>query len=158
MLDILEHIDDDRQALKKMASLLDSDAYLVLAIPSNPRHWGWDDDFYGHVRRYTLPELKQKLGEVGLEVVIAWDFTYPVFTFLRWLQLRLSKGPAIRTSDATERTSQSGLAPEWQQSFGSRLLIKLSFIWQPLYSLMFKFFKSNVLGGHEMIVLARAIK
>ncbi len=158
LLDILEHIEDDRHALKKTASLLDRGGYLVLAVPSNPKRWGWDDDFYGHVRRYTLPELKQKLGEVGLEIVVAWDFTYPVFTFLRWLQLKLSKGPSSKTGNAAQRTSQSGLAPEWQQSFGSRLLIRLSWIWQPLYKLMFTFFKSHVLGGHEMIVLARAIK
>lgn len=159
LLDILEHIDDDRGALKKASSLLDRDGFLTLAVPSNPHRWGWDDDFYGHVRRYTLPELEKKLSEAGLKIVMAWDFTYPFFTFLRWLHLKISsRHQADIKLDSAQQTSQSGIMPEWQKSFGSRFLTKLSFAWQPLYWIMFTFFKSNVLRGHEMIVLARLIK
>ena len=157
LLDILEHIEDDRQALRKVSNLLETGGFLALAVPSNPRYWGWDDDFYGHVRRYTLPELKQKLSEVGLEMIVAWDFTYPFFTFLRWLHLKLSSNTSVKErASAAERTSQSGLAPEWQKSFGSRILIGLTWIWQPLYWVMFTFFRKRVLSGHELIVLARA--
>lgn len=159
LLDILEHIQDDRHALKAVSGLLAEGGSLVLAVPSNPRCWGWDDDFYGHVRRYTLPEIEKKLQEVGLKIVIAWDFTYPFFYFLRWLYLKLNpRNPNTQAENLAERTDKSGLAPEWQQTAGSTVLTALAFAWLPLYWLMFTFFKSNVLRGHEMIVLARSSK
>jgi len=57
LFDILEHLADDAAALRKLSSLVRSDGHAVIAVPSNPRLWGWDDDFYGHFRRYTEEEI-----------------------------------------------------------------------------------------------------
>ena len=73
LLDILEHIENDQHVLKTVSGLLEEGGSLVLAVPSNPRCWGWDDDFYGHVRRYTLPEIEKKLAEAGLS--ISFDYS-----------------------------------------------------------------------------------
>lgn len=60
LMDVLEHIENDRAALDKVFSLLTKDGYAVISVPSNPREWRWDDDFYGHYRRYTSVEIKNK--------------------------------------------------------------------------------------------------
>ena len=51
--DVLEHIDDDAAALRTIERLLRPGGRLLIAVPSNPREWRGDDDFYGHFRRYT---------------------------------------------------------------------------------------------------------
>ena len=75
--DVLEHIEDDRGALRTLEALLAPGGQLLLAVPSNPREWRWDDDFYGHFRRYTVAELRAKLAEAGLQPQAFWDFTFP---------------------------------------------------------------------------------
>ena len=83
MWDVLEHIDDDRGALRADEALLAPGGALLLAVPSNPREWRWDDDFYGHVRRYTEGDLRAKIADAGLEPQAFWDFTFPLYWALR---------------------------------------------------------------------------
>ena len=69
MWDILEHLEQDEIALAKISSLLLEKGYLLLAIPSNPDEWRWDDDFYGHYRRYTVQDISEKLIKAGLKPI-----------------------------------------------------------------------------------------
>lgn len=157
LLDILEHISDDAKALQKLASLVSADGNTVIVVPSNPRFWGWDDDFYGHVRRYTAEEITKKLEDAGLEAVAIWDFTFPVFWMMRSIYTSISKGPkrGCVPEKSQQRTLQSGLAPEWQNSFWVNWLGKLSFFWNGVYGFQYRFFKNRVRWGHEMIILAK---
>src|SRR5699024_1666789 len=77
--DVLEHIEDDAAALATIARLLEPGGALLIAVPSNPREWRWDDDFYGHFRRYTVEDLSAKLAHAGLPAEAFVDFTWPWF-------------------------------------------------------------------------------
>ena len=59
--DVLEHIDDDRQALIKMQSLLMNDGLLVLTVPAYQFLWSRHDELNHHYRRYTIKGLIEKL-------------------------------------------------------------------------------------------------
>ena len=61
LMDVIEHIEGDLHVFEKVFQLLGPQGYLVISTPSNPREWRWDDDFYGHLRRYTSHEMKSKL-------------------------------------------------------------------------------------------------
>jgi SAM-dependent methyltransferase len=67
-LDVVEHLDDDVAGLSEMRRVLRPDGRAVLFVPAFMFLWGVQDDISNHRRRYTLPELKQKLKEAGLEV------------------------------------------------------------------------------------------
>ncbi|OGW84503.1 MAG: hypothetical protein A3C35_02400 [Omnitrophica bacterium RIFCSPHIGHO2_02_FULL_46_11] len=157
LLDILEHIPEDEKALRKLASLVSAGGYAVIAVPCNPRYWRWDDDFYGHIRRYTAKGIKKKLEDVGLETVAIWDFTFPVFWMMRLLYFKIKQNSteSINAQTLENRTLKSGVAPEWQNSFWVNWLGKMSFFWDLVYKLQFKFFKQKTQWGHEMIVLAK---
>src|SRR5262245_15232047 len=77
LFDVLEHVDDDRAALRSIERLVAPGGHLLIAVPTNPREWRWDDDFYGHFRRYTVAELEAKLADAGMPAICFWDFTYP---------------------------------------------------------------------------------
>jgi len=67
-LDVVEHLDDDIAGLREMRRVLRPDGRAVLFVPAFMFLWGVQDDISHHRRRYTLPELKEKLREAGLEV------------------------------------------------------------------------------------------
>ncbi|MFH1413857.1 MAG: class I SAM-dependent methyltransferase [Candidatus Omnitrophota bacterium] len=156
LLDVLEHINDDRAALTKIASLLAINGFLVISLPSNPREWRWDDDFYGHYRRYSLEGIKEKLILAGLKPLIFWDFTYPVFCFIRRLYTKLKsfENKTIE-QDKLKRSIASSAVNAWDIPLCSKFLSRESFFWSFIYRLQFKFFRDKVKNGHEMLVLAQ---
>ena len=66
-LDVVEHLDDDIAGLREICRVLRPDGRAVLFVPAFMFLWGVQDDISHHRRRYTLPELKQKLRDAGLE-------------------------------------------------------------------------------------------
>jgi glycosyltransferase involved in cell wall biosynthesis len=67
-LNVLEHIEDDVEALRHMRSLLKPGGRLVLYVPSNPRLYCEIDRGVGHCRRYLLEELRGKLIRAGFRL------------------------------------------------------------------------------------------
>jgi len=67
-LDVVEHLDDDVAGLREMRRVLRPGGRLLLFVPAFMFLWGVQDDVSHHRRRYTLPELKQKLQQAGLKV------------------------------------------------------------------------------------------
>jgi SAM-dependent methyltransferase len=154
MWDVLEHIDDDRGALYMIERLLAPGGHLLLAVPSNPREWRWDDDFYGHVRRYTEGELRAKIAEAGLEPEVFWDFTFPLFWALRRVYTRVKK-PAVGTGDRIAATKASSTVNAWDLPVLSAVLDRAGLVWAPLNRLQFRYFRHATARGHEFFALAR---
>ncbi|MCE5184854.1 MAG: class I SAM-dependent methyltransferase [Planctomycetaceae bacterium] len=154
LFDVLEHIEDDAAVLQKVCSLLNPSGHLVLTLPSNPREWRWDDDYYGHVRRYTPEEIGRKLESSGLEPIAAWDFTFPVFWLMRRLYTRFRSNPLRQDQDNAQKTRMSACRNAWDMPL-STTLSKDSFLWRMVYAISFKYFRQKVHRGHEMIILAR---
>jgi SAM-dependent methyltransferase len=67
-LDVVEHLDDDIGGLREMRRVLRSEGRVILFVPAFMFLWGVQDDISHHRRRYTLPELKQKLRDAGFKV------------------------------------------------------------------------------------------
>ncbi len=157
MIDVLEHLPDDAAALRKLATLVEAGGHAVIVVPSNPRRWRWDDDFYGHIRRYTREDLEAKLREAGLEPLEVWDFTFPVFTLMRQIHARIVRPPAHGRSESAmrERTLRSGMAPGWQRASWVGWLSRAGFFWRGVCRMQFALFRERVQWGHEMIVLAK---
>jgi SAM-dependent methyltransferase len=66
--DILEHIDDDKLAMRKIHAMLKPGGCLILNVPSYKFLFGKHDIALGHKRRYSDGELKTKLEESGFEI------------------------------------------------------------------------------------------
>jgi cyclopropane fatty-acyl-phospholipid synthase-like methyltransferase len=80
-LDVLEHIDDDVEALRHLRAATVDGGWLLIHVPTNPytdrkgvRHWVADDEARkinaGHVRHgYPPAQLRQRVEAAGFEVV-----------------------------------------------------------------------------------------
>jgi SAM-dependent methyltransferase len=67
-LDIVEHVDDDDDALAELARVAARDATLLISAPLHPSRWTAFDDLVGHRRRYEPDEIVAKLARQGWQV------------------------------------------------------------------------------------------
>ncbi len=70
-LEVLEHIENDREALRNWHTWLKPEGRLVLSVPAHPGRWNASDVWAGHYRRYTRHGLQNLLNEAGFRV---WRF------------------------------------------------------------------------------------
>ena len=69
MLDVLEHVDDDVDALRHAASLLEDGGRILVTVPAHQRLWTAHDGWNRHRRRYSRKALNRAVREAGLELV-----------------------------------------------------------------------------------------
>ena len=68
--EVLEHLENDLQALKEMARTLKQPCgSLIITVPHRKCYFTNDDHFVKHYRRYELSEIKSKLRASGLDPV-----------------------------------------------------------------------------------------
>jgi SAM-dependent methyltransferase len=82
LLDVLEHVEDDRSSVRALASLLKPGGHLLISVPAFPFLWSAHDAVHHHKRRYYLGELKRTLGDAGLEVTYASYFNTVLFPLI----------------------------------------------------------------------------
>jgi SAM-dependent methyltransferase len=63
--DVLEHVDDDEEALAELSRVAAPGATLLVSAPIHPARWTPFDDLVGHARRYEPAELLERLARAG---------------------------------------------------------------------------------------------
>ena len=66
-INVLEHIEDDAEALRRMAALTQPGGRVVIWVPGYQQLYGEFDRAVGHVRRYTPATLRDAFVRAGLE-------------------------------------------------------------------------------------------
>lgn len=97
MLDVLEHIEDDREALAAARDALRPGGTLLLTVPALQRLWSRHDVANQHYRRYHRSDLAALLESAGFEVVtLRYFFLWTVAPLLlrRWLAPARASGTA----------------------------------------------------------------
>jgi len=64
--DIVEHVEDDRQAFRELGRIARDGATVIFSVPLDPARWSAFDALVGHVRRYDPDDLLAILGEHSL--------------------------------------------------------------------------------------------
>lgn len=67
-MEVLEHIEDDRQALDLWRSWLRPNGKLLLSVPAHASMWTEADVWAGHYRRYEKPDLLQLIQCSGFRI------------------------------------------------------------------------------------------
>jgi 2-polyprenyl-3-methyl-5-hydroxy-6-metoxy-1,4-benzoquinol methylase len=75
MNDVLEHLEDDRAALRAIRAVLNPGGRLIIVVPQHPWLYGQRDASIGHFRRYSKPDLVDRLVAAGFRVmtVRSWN-------------------------------------------------------------------------------------
>ncbi len=79
LLDVLEHIEDDRAALQAIAARLAPGGTLLLTVPQHPWMWSGHDVANHHFRRYSKASLSAAFAGSGLRVDMLQSFNSLLF-------------------------------------------------------------------------------
>lgn len=89
MLDVLEHIADERPLLREVSRILQPDGLLIVTVPAFQFLWSEHDVAAHHYRRYTRKNIMQLLTDQGFEIISASyiiTFLFPLIVFYRALK------------------------------------------------------------------------
>ncbi len=79
LLDVLEHVPDDRGSLKAIYGLLKPGAALLLTVPINPWMWSAHDVAHHHHRRYRKQEIRRLAEDAGFAIELLSPFNSLLF-------------------------------------------------------------------------------
>jgi SAM-dependent methyltransferase len=68
MVNVLEHVENDREYLQTMRRMLPAGGHLLLFVPATPGIFGSLDRAFDHYRRYTKKDLSARLREAGFQI------------------------------------------------------------------------------------------
>jgi SAM-dependent methyltransferase len=74
MSDVLEHIEDDDEALRELLRVATPAGRLVMTVPAYGWMWSQHDVSHHHHRRYTRPLLRERVRAAGWEPTFATYF------------------------------------------------------------------------------------
>lgn len=96
LLDVLEHIEDPRAALRHVRSILAPGGIVIASVPISPSLFCARDTYVGHFKRYQLKELRSLFSENGYRVLACSAFFS--FLFLPAFLLRRILFPLLNTA------------------------------------------------------------
>lgn len=136
MMDVLEHVDDDRGLVRHYAAKVPPGAHFLVTVPAFAFLWSGHDIFLEHKRRYRLPEIEAAMRDAGLEIVRGayyFGFIFPL-------------AAAVRLADRNTTEPRSSLKKHGALANG--VLTAACAIELPLFPI-------NRLAGLSAFVLAR---
>lgn len=107
--DVLEHLDDDRLALREYRRVMRDGATLLVTVPSYRWLWCHLDNRAGHRRRYVVDELADKVAEAGFAV----DHRTYYFSFLLPAAAMIRRTPLGRFTPDTDEDASGGKLVSW---------------------------------------------
>lgn len=122
-LDVIEHLDDDRQAVRQLGRLLNKNGRLIISVPALPELFSEFDEVQGHRRRYTAQSLRSCLEESCL---IVEDVRWWGQWMVRPLRGRGRSPTRRRPGDANVDVYRRYLAlPPWPGSWAMNMMFRI---------------------------------
>lgn len=76
LLDVIEHLPDDTEAVRQAAQALKPGGYLFITTPALKQFWSYNDELAHHLRRYNRNDYSDLAARTGLELCDARYFMF----------------------------------------------------------------------------------
>lgn len=154
--EVLEHIENDQEAIKKIFTFLAPGGSFVCSIPAHRKEWSKIDELKGHFRRYERNELNNKLTSAGFKVKNIYSYGFPILWILRRIS---SSGRLLRSrskhQDMNQKTKESSIEEEYNPKL--QFIVRSKLIMYPLFWIMNIFIKTD-LGLGYIAVCKKPVK
>jgi len=117
-LDVIEHIDDDRQAVERLGQLARPGGVVIVSVPALPDMFGEFDAIQGHRRRYLPETLRSAFKDTGLAVEQVFWWGEWLVPMLRRQRGKSKAGPGTPASEVYRRYLK---LPPWPAPIALRL-------------------------------------
>jgi len=97
MLDVLEHIADERGTLAEVTRVIRPGGYLMVSVPAYRFLWGAQDEVSMHHRRYSAGLLRERIEAAGLVVRRLTFFNTLLFAPIAGIRLTRRLIPGLRS-------------------------------------------------------------
>lgn len=123
--EVLEHIEDDAEALRSWLKLLKPGGRVIVSVPAHKRRWNITDVLVGHYRRYDRADLEGLLSGAGLQVDSVSTIGWPASWLIERARI-LAKTAQVRASGVdlqaiahgdSARTQDSGIERSLETHF-----------------------------------------
>jgi SAM-dependent methyltransferase len=114
--EVIEHIDDDAEALQTWRDRLRPGGWVLLSTPQHPRRFDAGDRLAGHFRRYERGGVANLLRSTGFDEERVWSYGFPLGYALETARNVLARRRESRLGSVAERTAASGRylqPPDW---------------------------------------------
>lgn len=88
ILDVIEHIEDDKSIVKQLYDLLPTGGYIIASVPAYQFLWSFHDEVHKHYRRYRLSNFRRLISNAGFQIQFATyfnSFLFPVALAKRFI-------------------------------------------------------------------------
>lgn len=109
-LNVLEHIEDDFEAVRQLYRILKPGGVAVIEVPANPRLYDVYDELLMHYRRYTGKAIVKLCKEAGFEVIEKSHlgvFIYPAFYAVKQRNKRFLTREKVLRQEVVARNIRS---------------------------------------------------
>jgi SAM-dependent methyltransferase len=108
--EVLEHIEQDAEALTEWAGRLREHGWLLLSVPAHQRRYGPADELVGHFRRYDPDALDALLRGSGFDEIDMRQYGAPLGYLLEAVRNAIGRRrlAAATSTSIAERTAASG--------------------------------------------------
>lgn len=139
-MEVLEHIENDSEALSTWRSWLRPNGSLLLSVPAHNSKWTDADVWAGHFRRYEKEDLIRIIENAGFRIDRFESWGFPLSNLLLSWRARLSRNEMTNSGAENSReqnNAQSGINREetsklfhYLDSWPGKLAMRLSFLAQ----------------------------
>lgn len=107
--EVLEHIDDDLEALRDWMNRLQPNGQILISVPAGPDRFGPMDTLVGHFRRYSAESLTSVMDEAGCVDIRTTLYGWPLGYGLESVRNVIARRTSTRQlTTMEERSAQSG--------------------------------------------------
>jgi SAM-dependent methyltransferase len=115
LLDVLEHVDEDRAALASIATKLAPGGRIVLTVPAYAWMWSAHDVVHHHKRRYSKQGLRRVIEAAGLKAERIGYFNSLLFPLAAAIRLA---GKISRKDESDDKMPPAPLNAMFRAIFG----------------------------------------
>ncbi|QQS55638.1 MAG: class I SAM-dependent methyltransferase [Candidatus Competibacteraceae bacterium] len=109
--EVLEHIEDDRAALRDWTQYLKPGGKILVTVPAHAKKFGKSDEIVGHVRRYERHELTDLLNATGYRDIHLVNYGFPLTEITRTVSnLLICRENAHLKLTSVERSTRSSFS------------------------------------------------
>lgn len=90
--EVLEHIENYRSMIENIYATLKPGGRVIITVPYDPSKWSVLDEYGGHLRRYTIPQVSQDLSQfTNLRITVTGFPFYRMLVRVYLVKIKLFK-------------------------------------------------------------------